>query len=92
MGARVKVRDRELSSLPGESVTRRLQDLARGATGVANGEIRDLERAIRVLEISIGHGSARVIHTALAAGTITETPEIVQLLMLDRRRALLTGE
>jgi hypothetical protein len=90
MGAKITLRDRDLVGLKPRELDRRLRELAHGATGIADGEVHELDAAIVALEQRLARSAAEV-RDALDDGTLEETPDILRLLMLARQRDLLTG-
>lgn len=84
---KVRITDAEFRGEQGEQFGRKL---AAGTRRAPNGEISDIDEEIAVLERGAGM-SATEARRRLEAGAIDETTTLVRLLMLTRRRSLLSG-
>lgn len=84
---RFVVRDRELRGRNGED---RLRELARSASGLPNGELRELDEMIVAAETEVGM-SLGDVRTALMEERMQETDAVCALLLLASQRDLLAG-
>lgn len=84
---RLIVPDRELRAASPEVREKKLRELSRVAHSAPNGEVRDMDQLIGQHEVRAGMSSDEM-RRRVGAGQLQESPDVLDWLLLLRRRAL----